>query len=194
MKRTHRRRSARALGKAPPLLCLWTAWSALAAVPSPVVGDTLSLDAIGFRAATSTTDSKDLDQAMAFASWNLPWHWTWGSWAVRPRLDAAAGVLSGKGGNGFSGSVGPALRLQLRAKPAVLFDLGVSPTYLGKHEFEDVNLGGSLQFTSHVGIGVEVGDNPRLGIAYRFQHISNASIYSQNPGVEMHVLEVGLRF
>ena len=193
MKRTHCRRSFPTLGKAL-LLPLWAAWGAAAVVPSSVAADAFRPDAAGFRAATSTTDSKDLDQAMAFVSWNLPWHWTWGSWTAVPRLDTAAGALSGKGGNGFSGSVGPALTLQLRAKPAVFFDLGVSPTYLGKHEFEDVNLGGSFQFTSHIGVGARFGRDRRIGIAYRLQHISNASIYNQNPGVEMHVLEVGLRF
>jgi hypothetical protein len=31
-------------------------------------------------------------------------------------------------------------------------------------------------------------------VGYRFQHMSNASIYNRNPGLELHLLELSYRF
>ena len=53
-------------------------------------------------------------------------------------------------------------------------------------------LAGPIQFTSYIGLSYTLPQ--RVSIGYRFQHMSNASIYSSNPGVNLHMLKIGYHF
>jgi hypothetical protein len=87
--------------------------------------------------------------------------------------------------------VGPGLTLLSPAKTLSLL-AGINPTVISEDAIGDEDLGGPLQFTSHIGLSYTV--QQRFSIGYRFQHMSNAGIYSSNPGVNMHMLEIGYHF
>ena len=167
------------------------ALSLIAAAPSSA--ERTKQFSVGFRTSVSSRDKKHrFNQYDLFANRELPWNWQLqGGWDVTPRLEATAGVLKGAGETGFVFSLGPTLALSGPGDRIVL-DIGVSPTVMNRHEFGTQNFGKDLQFTSHASIDVEVVPNLRVG--YRFQHMSNASLSSINPGLDLHMLAVSYRF
>ena len=42
--------------------------------------------------------------------------------------------------------------------------------------------------------GISFYVTPEITAGYRFHHMSNGDMYSSNPGLNMHLLEVGYRF
>jgi hypothetical protein len=56
----------------------------------------------------------------------------------------------------------------------------------------DENLGGPVQFTSHIGVNLNFTRHFTMG--YRLQHMSNGVLYDSNPGLNLHMIEVGYRF
>lgn len=149
--------------------------------------------AIGFRAGLSATDgNEDFEQYEVFGSYGLPWSWELNpDWLVSTRINLSAGALRGGGKTGFIGSVGPSVALSM-FKGLILLDGGISAALLSEHKFGRENFGGPIQFISHMGIVFRPSAN--LGVGYRFQHMSNASIYNRNPGLELHLLELSYFF
>ncbi len=150
-------------------------------------------NALGLRAGIDDgRNDEDLTQFEAFALYDLPWNWKLGSdWQLAPVVEMNAGALHGGGDTAFVGSVGPAISVLSPAKTFALL-AGINPTVISEDNIGDEELGGPLQFTSHIGLSYTM--QQRLIFGYRFQHMSNAGIYSANPGVNMHMLEIGFRF
>lgn len=148
---------------------------------------------LGLRGGTSDhRNDEDFQQYEVFGKWNLPWVWTLGSdWTLATYLDANAGLLNGGGDTGFVGSIGPGLYFRgLRDKISLY--LGVNPTVISKHEYGDEDLGGPFQFTSHIGIGFRF--TRHFAVGYRLQHMSNLVFYEENPGLNLHMIEIGYNF
>ena len=137
-------------------------------------------------------NDENFEQYEGFATWKLPWfgkidhRWTIGTF-----IEANAGVLSGGGETAFVGSVGPGLYVS-GLKEMVELSLGINPSIISKHKFGDENLGGPIQFTSHIGLNFNF--NHQYSIGYRLQHMSNGVLYEHNPGVNMYMIEGGYRF
>jgi len=111
-------------------------------------------------------------------------------WGMNTLLDMQAGNLRGEGDSGFIGSAGPSFSFNKKGFPLEM-DLGTSVAFLSHSHFGDRDLNGRLQFSSHIGVDLRLGE--RYGIEYRFQHISNAHINGNvNPGLNMHI--VGLNW
>ena len=106
-------------------------------------------------------------------------------------LEASAGLLSGANTHGFVGTIGPGLALGLWGERLWL-KAGISPTVISQDRYGDEDLGGPVQFTSHIGASVKI--YKALSLGYRFQHMSNAGLYRHNPGLNLHVVEVSWRF
>lgn len=70
-------------------------------------------------------------------------------------------------------------------------EAGWRPTLLSDHKFGQDDLGGPIQFSTHIGTSLSL--NP-MTINYRYQHISNAELYDTNPGIDLHMIGVGVRF
>jgi len=137
-------------------------------------------------------NDEDFSQAEVFAARQLPLPFASGdrlSSAVL--LEASAGLLSGANTHGFVGAVGPGLAIDLWGERLRL-KAGISPTVISQDRYGDEDLGGPIQFTSHVGASVKIYQAAALG--YRFQHMSNAGLYRRNPGLNLHVVEVSWRF
>jgi len=148
---------------------------------------------VGVRGGGSWLDTRqNFRQYEVFASYRLPWkfHLLPGV-LLTTHLETTAGALTWKGETGFVGSFGPEVALEF-FKSRFWIRGGSSVTGLSENVYGDHDLGGPFQFTSHVGFGFRVIDH--LGIGYRFQHMSDAGIYNNNPGLNMHMLEARWEF
>jgi len=106
-------------------------------------------------------------------------------------MDLSGGWLGDAGVDAAIGTLGASVLFSRKNFP-FSFEGGSSPTLTSEHAFPDRNLGGPFQFTTHVGVNWEVTAHVRLG--YRFQHMSNADIYTLNPGLNMHMLALSYLF
>jgi len=149
--------------------------------------------AAGFRTGFSATSRQDhFSQHELYGTHNLPWRWQSDSgWHLQTRLDLSAGVIHGRGEEGFIGTLGPTLVLGKGDFPLTL-EVGSSATILSKDEFGRVNFGVPFQFTSHAGIDYQIFR--QLSVGYRFQHMSNAGISYYNPGLDLHMFAISYRF
>jgi hypothetical protein len=149
---------------------------------------------VGLQGGFSAKDVDEQDFQHYALSVTRPLPWTWqiaSKWSISSELIGSAGALTSAGKTGFIGTLGPRFLLAREDSPIQL-DLGISPTVLGKRKFEDANFGSHFQFTSHIGVIFRLGDSWYAG--YRFQHMSNASISSINPGLNTHLFQVNYRF
>jgi hypothetical protein len=156
-------------------------------------GLTTDWEMLGIRGGISDNrNDNNFYQVEAFSIWNMPWSWALGAgWSLTPYLEANAGMIRASDNSAFVGSAGPGIYFTGFKETTRIF-MGVNPTVISKHQFGSDDLGGAVQFTSHIGIDFSV--TRHIAIGYRLQHMSNAGLYSPNPGVNMHMLEVGYRF
>jgi len=69
----------------------------------------------------------------------------------------------------------------------------VGPTLISEDEPEEHHdMGGFLQFTSSIGIHWKITEQFELG--YDYQHTSNAGLYSDNDGLDMHAFTAAYSF
>lgn len=127
----------------------------------------------------------------AYANFDLPWNWSSESgWVFGTFIGINIGMVVCED-NAFVGSIGPGIYLYTPAK-GIAFSAGIYPTYIGRSKFGEEDFGETFQFTSACGVNLNFYRNWTLG--YRFQHMSNAGIFNENPGLNTHMLEVGYRF
>jgi hypothetical protein len=173
--------------------CIILVFIFIGIAPHPLCGSEIAWRSIGLRGGVNDSrNDEDFEQYEAFTTWNLPWSRQWDSgWTLGTYLEANAGVLSGGGTSAFVGSIGPGLYIR-GLENIVEISMGINPTIISKHKFGDENLGGPIEFTSHVGINFFFAIHYSIG--YRLQHMSNAVLYEHNPGLNMHMIEVDYRF
>jgi lipid A 3-O-deacylase len=136
--------------------------------------------------------SREFREAEIFANWNLPWGWDLGKeLRLQSRMDVSVGWLGDQGDNAALGTVGPTLVLSRKHLPVSL-EGGISPTLLTRSEFPSKNLGMGFQFTCHLGLNWDFATHWRL--SYRFQHMSNADLAPDNPGLNLHVIGLSYVF
>ena len=95
---------------------------------------------------------------------------------------------------------GSTRRLDLNATPIWRFDqpwgyleAGIGAYLLSKTINNDANrLPSSFQFGSHLGAGLRIGENGRVGIA--IQHLSNAGLKQPNGGIDLVELTGSILF
>jgi hypothetical protein len=148
----------------------------------------------GFRYGFSYSADRphEFREVEIFGNWNLPWHWQFGTnWSVDPQATVAVGWLQQRHGGGFVGSLGPDFVLRRRNFPVTLI-AGVGFTALGRSHYEGRDFGTPFQFNEHIGLNWE--PTPRFFVGYRFQHMSNAHLALQNPGLNLHMFGAGVRF
>ena len=147
---------------------------------------------VGIRGGMVLDDRKrSFREYEAFVLQDLPWRWhPTRSTDLRLRVEGTAGTLTSAGDVAFIATVGP--NLALGFFDAVWLEIGGRAAVMNRHRFGSEDLGGDFLFVTHAGLGVRLGAN--LSAAYRFQHMSNSSIYDCNPGLNMHLLELGYSF
>lgn len=174
-------------------ICHLSVSCALLAFATGSTAGTLSPDTAGVRGALSANNkSRTFEQAEAFATLKLPWHLLEErTWHLNSSLEISAGSLHGRTDTAFIGSVGPTFTLSRDHCPFSL-GFGISPTLMSQAEYDGMNFGVPFQFTSHVGVNLEL--NKHLGIGYRYQHMSNAGLSHHNPGLNLHGLVLCYHF
>jgi hypothetical protein len=153
-------------------------------------------DVAGVRAGSDLTDGHSSSTNFAlyevFAAYRLPFEVGGGSApTLRARLNGSAGALTRKEATGAIGSFGPSLVMGAFSDRLEI-DGGGAVALISRHDFPARNLGGPVQFVLHAEMSIYVIRS--IGIGYRFEHISNASLYERNPGVNFHILELKYRF
>ena len=151
------------------------------------------LNMLGLRCGISDhRNEEDFTQYEGFATWNLPWSWNLASnWSLTAFIEANAGLLKGGGDSAFVGSIGSGLNFS-GFKDRISIVMGLNPTVISEHTFGDEDLGGPIQFTSHIGVDFNLVRH--FAIGYRFQHMSNFVFYDSNPGLNLHMIEIGYIF
>jgi hypothetical protein len=128
----------------------------------------------------------------AIGSFRLPWSHQWDSgWLLTSEVEITAGNLRAAQDNGFLASAGPAIAVAI-PQYWMSFVLGVRAVYLNDYQFGGEDFGGNFSFVEELGVEFKVYSG--LNAGYRFYHQSNAGIYENNPGLEMHILELRYRF
>ena len=175
------------------LTCIILALVLIDVAPPPLWGSEIVWQSIGLRGGVNDDrNDEDFEQYEGFAIWPLPWSHQWDfGWSLGTYLEANAGGLSGGGTSAFVGSIGPGIYIT-GMEGIVEISMGINPTVISKHKFGDENLGGPIQFTSHVGLNFIFTDHVHIG--YRLQHMSNGIIYEHNPGLNTHMIELGYHF
>jgi len=137
---------------------------------------------------------EDFNQYDVVANYGLPWSWQWGpAVQVDTNLTTAVGVLDGGGDTGVAGSLGFQFVFgSAHGKCPFELRAGSALTLISDHKYGDEDLGGPVQFTHHISLNYWFLEN--MGALVRVQHMSNAYIYSENPGLDMMMLGLIYRF
>lgn len=153
----------------------------------------LRLESTGVRGAFSNPfNHARFYHTEAFINWDTPWHWELGrGWHLQTRLELTGGWMNGRGEDAAFGTVGPGFVASWKDIP-IVFEAGISPTVLGREQFGNTDFGTVFQFTTHGGLMWNV--TRRVGVGFRFLHLSNADIGPSNPGVNFYSFGVGCRF
>ena len=106
------------------------------------------------------------------------------------RLDVGLGYMEAASETGGWLALGGDAVLSLM-DGAWAFEVGFRPTLLFEDRFGEDDYGGLLQFSSHIGSAITLG---RCSIGYRYQHLSNANIYDENQGIDLHMVGAGVHF
>jgi len=148
---------------------------------------------VGWHASLAINQrGRDMGGGEAIAWWQLPWGWTRESgWQIESFLTMGLGWLGGRGETAGVYRAGPAFSLRPPGSPFWI-ELGVSPTVLTRHTFGGLDLGIAFQFTSYAGMNWDLSRH--WGLGYRFEHLSNASLSSSNPGLNSHSFTLYYRF
>jgi hypothetical protein len=174
----------------------WSFYCLLTLATTDAWAQDFRLESAGARFAFGASGSdSNFRQGEAFVDWNLPWQWDLGKdWHLQTRLDISAGWLwetGDRGKDGFVGTAGPILAFGNGHFPLSL-EGGFSPTVLSRYNYHEKNFGEPVQFTSHIGLGFDIAS--RVRISYRFQHMSNAGLSSDNPGLNLHMFSLSYIF
>jgi lipid A 3-O-deacylase len=110
--------------------------------------------------------------------------------ALSGRFDLGATYLKGSDDRGGMLAAGGDLVLGLW-QGHLEFEIGFRPTWMFNHTYGEDNFGGGVQFTSHAGLAISLHN---LVLNYRLQHTSNAGLYQDNPGLNLHMIGLGCRF
>lgn len=147
--------------------------------------DDFEFYSIGLRVGTAT-EGQDVENLEIVSEWNTPWHLQINdSIDLNIFIEASGGILNGSTTTEGIFTVRSGIRVSHDAIPLSLV-LSSGPSVLTGHTFDAFDLGGNFQFTTGIGLDLDLSANLRL--AYRFQHTSNAGIYDFNPGLDAHTL------
>ena len=147
--------------------------------------DGLEPESAGARFAfSSKMRNADMYQTDIFLNSNLPWRWALNeNWSFQMRLDSSAGMLKRHADSAGVFLLGSSLVVRRAGCPLSLSG-GTDPAILTSHKFDGLDLGGNFQFCTHAGLDLDITSHIRVG--YQFQHMSNAGLYTPNPGVNLH--------
>ncbi len=104
-------------------------------------------------------------------------------------IEVAIGTLSTSRENRLFVSLGPVWRLPIRSQ-SLFVELGISPTLLSGSSFNGRDVGGNFHFVSSAAVRANFGAHDSVALSLRIQHMSNGSLNSTNPGMNMIGLNI----
>lgn len=167
----------------------------LAALPAA------ALDSVLLEFGTSEGD-EDTERYGGAARWDLGGKWlVTGDWHLTSYLEL--GITYWDGRNGTTGNdslvdfgLTPVLRWQRDPASGIapFAELGVGAHGHTEDGISDEDFDIPFAFGSHFGLGARFGGQGRYEVIYRFQHLSNAGLGDENPGINFHVVQLGYHF
>ena len=89
----------------------------------------------------------------------------------------------------------PVFRFQKKVSRFVPFaEIGLGAHFHTEDGIGDENFDIPFAFGSHFGLGFRFGPDSKYELTYRFQHLSNASLGDDNPGINFHAVLLGFHF
>ena len=160
-----------------------------------------AVDFVSIEGGPEEEDSVKFGDAASFGV-AIGWEWdkkllTLGNWYVGSYLKLAVSYWDDSGDSLVDFGLTPIFRLQSDSTV-----LGLMPYIeggLGVHVHTDDNLGSKdfsipFAFGSHGGAGARFGTDGRYELGDRYQHLSNASLGSSNPGIDFHLFHLSYYF
>jgi len=155
---------------------------------------------------TLGTDEDSIDADIYRLGLQNRWGRTWfndGAWNVGGYWDAEVAYIEADAAPGendelYDFSLTPVFRVQRDTA----LSSGISPfaeAGIGAHLFSETslaseNLSTAVQFGSLLGLGLGFGKRGQYELAYRYQHISNASMKTPSDELNLHMLRLGYSF
>ncbi|MGL6369959.1 acyloxyacyl hydrolase [Aeromonas hydrophila] len=120
--------------------------------------------------------------------------WRWSDTGCQLGLGARGGML--KVGDDSTARLGTGARAECLWGNWVVW-IPVEVLWLAEHEFGHrgngfKDYGGPFQFSSGIGLGYALTSSWLIG--YQYEHMSNANMYEQNPGLDSHSIHIEYRF
>ena len=170
----------------------------LSLLAMPVVAADLGIDSVSIEGGYSPNDNGDVGMARVGVQWDwgVKWFET-SSWYLGGYWDLSAGYWHASDSDIGDFGLTPVFRLQSTATS------GFSPYVeiaVGAHLLTDTSITTNRQFSTnfqfgdHLGAGFRFGDKDEYDLAYHFQHLSNASIDTPNPGINFHQIRLQYHF
>ena len=174
----------------------------LAAVPvcaQQSAGDLSHAPSIYLQAAAAeqSTDAVTVGVTLPWRQWRMP---LWGG-ELRGHWDLYASRWSFNGAAQHDSTVVLGITPTLRLRPdggrsAWFWDAGVGAT-LASQRYRPVGhleFSTRFNFATHLGLGINLGDQRRHELLLRVQHVSNAGLKEPNPGLEFLQLRYAWHF
>ena len=164
------------------------------ALPSPFLSDARAEERLWRTELRAGTSINSLD--VTFYQFDvglirrLPWNWQlWETLEVSTGFTATGGVLAGGGDAGVLGASGIEFTFgSLKRRSPITIRAGSAVTLISEERYGDENLGGPVHFTSHISLHYRLIEH--LNAVARYQHMSNAGIDDDNPGIDMVMLDI----
>lgn len=145
---------------------------------------------------------EEVDRYGGAVRWDMPFKWAeTGDWHLGSYVEFSVTYWDGtRGTEGDDELVDfgltPALRYQRNPAHGIapFVELGVGLHLHTEDGIGDRDFDIPFAFGSHFGAGFRFGDQGRYELVYRFQHLSNAGLGDENPGINFHAVQLGLHF
>ena len=118
------------------------------------------------------------------------------SWQIGSHFDLALGYWNAKDplsiqhDDLFDLAFTSILRLQGNGRVGPYIEVGLGAHLLTHTSIADTRMSTAFQFGNHIGVGYRFAQKGAFDVAYRFQHLSNASIKRPNAGINFHQVRV----
>ena len=122
------------------------------------------------------------------------------NWLGKAYLEASISYWDGEAGRTNNDSLvdfglTPVLRMQKKGEGVQPFaEFGIGAHLHTEDSIGNENFDIPFAFGSHIGLGFKFGPRSKYELLYRFQHLSNASLGDDNPGINFHVVSIGVHF
>jgi hypothetical protein len=161
-----------------------------------------ALDSVLLEFGTSEGD-EDTDRYGGAARWDIGGKWlVTGDWFLGTYLELGITYWDGRDGTTGNDSLvdfglTPVFRWQRDAAAsafAPFAEIGLGAHGHTEDGISDEDFDIPFAFGSHVGLGARFGAAGRYEVIYRYQHLSNAGLGDENPGINFHVVQLGYHF